>query len=88
MFSFVYLALVGTVVAFSLYFWLLRHTPATKLGLIAYVTPAVALYLGWAVRDEPVRASTLGGAALIVGGVALAGKKRAQPIPAARIERT
>ena len=53
-FTLVYLALFGTVVAFGLYFWLLRHTPANRLSVIAYVTPAVALVLGVLVRDEPI----------------------------------
>lgn len=74
-FSFVYLAVLGTVVCFSLYFWLLRHAAATRLALIAYVTPAVALLLGWLVRDEAVGPTTLAGAALVVGGVFLVGRR-------------
>jgi drug/metabolite transporter (DMT)-like permease len=64
-----YLAVMGTVVTFSLYFWLLRTAPAHRMALIAYVTPAIALFLGWAVADEPVTASTLTGAACILVGV-------------------
>lgn len=69
--SVLYLALAGTVVTFSLYFWLLRRVPANKLGLIAYVTPAVALLLGGLVGKEPITAWTLSGTALILGGVGL-----------------
>jgi drug/metabolite transporter (DMT)-like permease len=69
--SVLYLALVGTVLTFSLFYWLLRWTPAHKLALIAYVTPAIALTLGWAVGREPVTAATVGGAVLILTGVAL-----------------
>jgi drug/metabolite transporter (DMT)-like permease len=69
--SVLYLALIGTVLSFSLYFWLLRYTPAHILGLVAYVTPVIALFLGWAVDREPVTAFTLMGAALILGGVVL-----------------
>jgi drug/metabolite transporter (DMT)-like permease len=71
LFSLVYLALFGTVTAFGLYFWLLRHTPANRMSVIAYVTPAVALVLGVVWKDEPVGASTLLGLALILGGVTL-----------------
>ncbi|MEM7203522.1 MAG: DMT family transporter [Planctomycetota bacterium] len=74
--SIAYLGVVGTVVAFALYFWLLRFTPVFRLSLISYVTPAVALGLGWLVRGEPIGATTLTGTALIVVGTALAGRKR------------
>ena len=59
--SIVYLSLVGTVVAFGLYFWLLRTSPAYLLGLIAYVTPVIAVSLGVVVRDESVGRHTVAG---------------------------
>jgi drug/metabolite transporter (DMT)-like permease len=70
-FSLVYLAVFGTVVAFGLYFWLLRHTAANRMSVIAYVTPAVALVLGLVVRQEPIGAWTIVGLGLILGGVYL-----------------
>jgi drug/metabolite transporter (DMT)-like permease/lysophospholipase L1-like esterase len=70
-FSIVYLAVVGTFLGFGLYFWALRFTPAYKMSLIAYVTPVIALVLGWSVGDEPVGWSTLAGAGLVLGGVGL-----------------
>lgn len=70
-FSVAYLGTIGTVVPFSLYFWLLRHTPAHRLSLVAYVIPAVALTLGWTVGQEAVGLHTLGGTALILLGVYL-----------------
>jgi drug/metabolite transporter (DMT)-like permease len=76
--SIVYLALVGTVATFGLYFWLLRTVDANRMSLIAYVTPAVALTLGNLVRHEPVQAATLAGSGLILAGVVLVvrGKRR------------
>ncbi|MCC7012279.1 MAG: EamA family transporter [Planctomycetes bacterium] len=68
--SVVYLALAGTVLTFGLYFWLLRYVDAHKMSLIAFVTPTVALALGW-LTGEPVTYWTLGGAACVLGGVAL-----------------
>jgi drug/metabolite transporter (DMT)-like permease len=70
--SVAYLALVGTVVAFGTYYWLLRYLSASRLSLIAYVTPAIALWLGWAAGDEPLAGSTIAGSALILLGIALA----------------
>lgn len=69
--SVLYLALFGSVVAFGLYFWLLRPAPAYELGMIAYVTPVIALLLGATVGDEPVGATTILGTALVLSGVAL-----------------
>ncbi len=69
--SVLYLSLAGTVLTFSLYFWLLRHTPASRMSLIAYVTPAIALLLGGFVGREPITGWTLSGSGLILAGVGL-----------------
>jgi drug/metabolite transporter (DMT)-like permease len=66
-----YLAIFGSVVTFTLYFWLLSHMPAKRLALIAYVIPVVAVGIG-ALRGEPLTLRTLVGAVLVVGGTALA----------------
>jgi len=67
--SVLYLCLFGTVMAFGLFFWLLRHAPANQLSVIAYVTPLIALTLGVTVGDEPVTAWTLVGLGAILAGV-------------------
>ena len=69
--SVAYLSIIGTVVTFGLFFWLLRYAPAHKLSLIAYVTPVIALALGWSVGQESVGLRTLAGAALVLSGVLL-----------------
>jgi len=76
--SLAYLALIGTVVTFGLYFWLLRFAPSYQLSLIAYVVPVIALWLG-AFDGEPVEPSTIVGTGLVVGGVALVGRGRRRP---------
>jgi drug/metabolite transporter (DMT)-like permease len=82
-FSIVYLALFGTVLTFGLYLWLLRYAPAYRLSLIAYVTPVIALTLGWLLADEPLELGTLAGSALVLFGVALAVRgRRATRAPA------
>jgi len=83
--SVAYLALVGSVVSFGLYFWLLRYVPAYRLSVIAYVTPMIALGLGAWVDSEPLGANTLAGAGLILVGVALAvaGRRHAPATTAA-----
>jgi drug/metabolite transporter (DMT)-like permease len=74
--SVVYLAAAGTVVTFGVYYWLLRWIPSNKLSLIAYVTPALALWLGWAAGGEALHTSTLAGTMLVLAGIVLVVKKR------------
>ncbi|MBK8097894.1 MAG: EamA family transporter [Planctomycetes bacterium] len=69
------LALVGTVFAFSTYFWLLRHMPAGKLSLISYVTPVLATLLGVAVGDGKLDGATIVGTGLVIAGVCLVVRK-------------
>jgi len=83
--SIVYLAVMGTVVTFSLFFWLLRYAPAHKLSLITYVTPTIALLLGWAVGGEPITAFTVLGAALILTGIVFVVRRGAEKSATARI---
>ena len=66
-----YLAVVGTVVAFLLYYWLLQNMDVTKSMLIALVTPIVAVLLGMIVLDEQFSWRTLAGGAMIMMGIAL-----------------
>jgi len=74
-FSLAYLSVIGTVLTFSLFFWLMRQWPAYRLALISYVTPALAMLLGALVEGEPVRVTTFLGAAVILAGVALAARR-------------
>jgi drug/metabolite transporter (DMT)-like permease len=66
-----YLALVGALVGFSLYTWLLRHASTAALSTYAYVNPLIAVFLGWAVGGEEVGANLLLAAASILGAVVL-----------------
>jgi drug/metabolite transporter (DMT)-like permease len=66
-----YLALFGSALAFSIYFGLLMTTAATKLSLIAFVTPVVALILGWAVLSEKISLRLVFGSALVITGIVL-----------------
>jgi drug/metabolite transporter (DMT)-like permease len=76
-FSVVYLALLGSVITFGAYLWLLRTVPAYRLSLVSYVTPLIALWLGRTFGGEPFGATTLFGTALVLAGVGLTLKKKA-----------
>lgn len=83
-----YLAVFGSAVTFGLYYWLLAHHRATRVSLIAYGTPIVAVLIGQLWLDEPITARVLAGAALVIGGVALATARPAAPAnPILRDER-
>lgn len=70
--SLLYLAIVGSALPFTLYFWLLKHQTATAMSLINYVTPVIAVAIGSLFLDEPFTLRILLGSALVVGGVAVA----------------
>ena len=66
----VYLAVVGSVIAFLLYYWLVLNMDVTKSMLIALVTPVVAVILGMLVLNEEFGWRTLAGGAMIILGIA------------------
>lgn len=74
-----YLALLGTVTTFGIYFWLMRTVTAWRMSLISYVTPALSLLLQVLFEDAPVAAHTVVGLALILGGTGLATLGRRKP---------
>ncbi|MDQ7001122.1 MAG: DMT family transporter [Ghiorsea sp.] len=66
-----YLALFGSVFGFSLYFYVLKHVQATKVALIALMTPITSLLLGYYLNQEPITIHIIIGAALIISGLAI-----------------
>src|SRR2546421_2104291 len=69
--SFVYLVIIGAVVGYTAYIWLLRHCDSAKVATYAYVNPIVAVLVGAFFAGETVTMRTLIAAALIIGSVAL-----------------
>ena len=66
-----YLAVVGTIVAFWLYYWLLQQVESTKAMTIALVTPLVAVIIGAIILDEKLLPQTFFGGALILAGTGM-----------------
>jgi drug/metabolite transporter (DMT)-like permease len=80
-----YLALAGSAVTFTLYYWLMIDLPATRLALIAYTIPVVAVVVGVLFMHEPLTARMVLGGLLVVVGVATAARaRRGVPKPGAR----
>jgi drug/metabolite transporter (DMT)-like permease len=69
--SFVYLVIIGAVVGYTAYIWLLRHCEPAKVATYAYVNPIVAVLLGAVFAGETLTMRTLIAAGLIIGSVAL-----------------
>ncbi|HEV8618218.1 MAG TPA: EamA family transporter [Candidatus Udaeobacter sp.] len=69
--SFAYLVIIGAVVGYTAYIWLLRHCDPAKVATYAYVNPIVAVLLGAAFAGEILTMRTLVAASLIIGSVAL-----------------
>jgi drug/metabolite transporter (DMT)-like permease len=67
----VYLIVLGSLVGFSAYIWLLKVAPTQLVGTYAYVNPVVAVLLGTLWLGEPITLNTLVGGAAIVVAVAL-----------------
>jgi drug/metabolite transporter (DMT)-like permease len=85
--SFIYLILIGAVVGYTAYIWLLRHCEPAKVATYAYVNPIVAVLLGTLFAGETVSRRTLIAAALIIASVAViitAQQLRARVAPALR----
>ena len=81
--SLAYLVVVGSVIAFTLYYWLVRHMDVTNTMLIGLVTPVVAVVLGMIVLHEQLNWRLFAGAACIISGIGMIVlRKRRKSVPA------
>jgi drug/metabolite transporter (DMT)-like permease len=71
LFSVVWLGLFGSAFAYLIYFRLVHVIGPTRMSMITYVRPIVAIALGVVVRSEVIDAQTAVGTAVILGGVGL-----------------
>lgn len=76
-----YLVVFGSLVAFSAYTWLLVHVSVSTVSTYAYVNPVVAVLLGALILDEPVTATIVAGAVLVITAVAFIVRKQPPPAP-------
>ncbi|HEY5142519.1 MAG TPA: EamA family transporter [Solirubrobacteraceae bacterium] len=90
--SLAYLVVVGSVIGYSAYSWLLQHVALSRVATYAYVNPVVAVVLGWWLLDEHLRPATVAAAIVIVGSVAVTVRPRTdaaalEPAPVAAATR-
>jgi len=67
--SILYLGIVGTVIGFTLYMYLLQKQSPSSLAMITLVTPVTALYLGSLLNNEAISSSIWYGTAMILAGL-------------------
>ncbi|MCB0833074.1 MAG: EamA family transporter, partial [Bacteroidetes bacterium] len=66
-----YLVLLGSLVGYTAYIWLLKVSTPAKVSTYAYVNPLVAVFFGWLFAAEPISLRTVLAVGLIVSGVAI-----------------
>lgn len=67
-----YLSIFGSVVTFTSFYWLMKRINVVILSLIAFITPIVALLLGWIFYNEVLNIHHLIGSALVLIGLLIA----------------
>ena len=67
----IYLGIIGSVLGFALYFYILTHLQATRVSLIALITPVTALLLGTMVNNEVISLQIWIGVSVILTGLML-----------------
>lgn len=66
-----YLGVIGSALTYTAYAWLLKNVRTDRVATFAYVNPAIATLLGWAVLGERLAPNQLLGMTVILGGVVL-----------------
>jgi drug/metabolite transporter (DMT)-like permease len=75
-----YLIVLGTLVGFVAYTWLLRNAPISLVSTYAYVNPLVAILLGNWLAQEPLNWEVALAAAIIIGSVVLINSFKRKPV--------
>jgi drug/metabolite transporter (DMT)-like permease len=66
-----YLVVVGSIIGYTAYVWLLHYQSPTKVGTYAYVNPVVAVVVGYFLGGEELGMRTVVGTALVVVSVVM-----------------
>jgi drug/metabolite transporter (DMT)-like permease len=70
-FAVLYLAVAGSAFGFIALYWLFTRMEVTRTSLFTFITPIVAVILGWFILGESVDQNVAVGGALILVGVVL-----------------
>jgi drug/metabolite transporter (DMT)-like permease len=80
--AFAYLIAFGSLVGFSTFVWLMKHSTPARVSTYAYVNPVVAVFLGWLILHEPISSRTIVASAIIVTAVVIITVQKNKPKPA------
>ncbi|NDY92838.1 DMT family transporter [Ideonella livida] len=64
-------SLIVSFASFLVWFWLLRHYLASRLGVFSFLTPVLGVVLGHALLGEPLETPFLMGGAFVLAGIGL-----------------
>jgi len=76
LFATVYLIIFGSVITFSLYYWLFSYLSLTQITYVTFFSPIIAIFIGWIFLNERLSFLILFGAILIIIGALLVNYKR------------
>jgi drug/metabolite transporter (DMT)-like permease len=76
--AFGYLVSIGSLVGFSTFVWLMKHSTPARVATYAYVNPVVAVFLGWLILDEPITPRTIVASTIIITAVAIITTQKAR----------
>jgi drug/metabolite transporter (DMT)-like permease len=71
MIAWLYLIVFGSLVGYTSYIWLLKETTASRVSTYAYVNPIIAMFLGWAIAQEPITLRNVVAAIIILTSVVI-----------------
>ncbi|MFZ0456110.1 MAG: EamA family transporter [Ignavibacteriaceae bacterium] len=69
LFAVLYLAVFGSIITFTSFYWLLKRISVVILSLIAFITPVIALFLGWIFFSEQLSIYEIMGSLLVLFGL-------------------
>jgi drug/metabolite transporter (DMT)-like permease len=78
----VFQTVVVCFVSYLLWFWLIRHYPATRLSAFTLLTPVFGLFAGVWLLDEPLTPRLVVALAAVAGGIALVNRVRRRSLVA------
>jgi drug/metabolite transporter (DMT)-like permease len=71
-YSLLYLAIIGSVIVFIIYYWLVKRVEVIYASLIAFITPIVAVFFGTIFYNESISQATFFGASIVLAGILIA----------------
>ncbi len=67
--SILYMAVFSSIICYLIFYWALRHIPASRVSAFQYLQPLFAAVLAFALLGEPITTALAGGGALVLAGV-------------------